>query len=156
LKQAIETGQTNRHIGCSCNKASSRSHAVLQIRVVNNSNNTVVSTNQIHRPHTAGASIPKQTSKNFRVLFIDLAGSERGIDAQNNEKENCKEGAEMNQISTNNLKPSGVLLEFENPTFKMLTLNNESSKPIRSTDTELRRTSLNSNNNKDSLFNSNS
>ena len=96
LLKSIESGQENRHIGCtSFNKASSRSHAVLQIRVVNN--NSVAATNQIHRPHTAGASLPKQSNRNFRVLFIDLAGSERGIDAQNNEKDNRKEGAEINQ-----------------------------------------------------------
>lgn len=37
------------------------------------------------------------TGKPFRLLFIDLAGSERGIDAQNNIKDNRKEGAEINQ-----------------------------------------------------------
>ena len=67
----------------------------MQIRAVNN--NPVPNPNQIHRPFTAGASVPKQNNKNFRVLFIDLAGSERGIDAQNNEKDNRKEGAEINQ-----------------------------------------------------------
>lgn len=30
-------------------------------------------------------------------MFIDLAGSERGIDAQNNLYDNRKEGAEINQ-----------------------------------------------------------
>ena len=32
-----------------------------------------------------------------KILFIDLAGSERGIDAQNNRSDNRKEGAEINQ-----------------------------------------------------------
>jgi hypothetical protein len=38
-----------------------------------------------------------QPPKPFRILFIDLAGSERGIDAQNNQNDNRKEGAEINQ-----------------------------------------------------------
>jgi hypothetical protein len=39
----------------------------------------------------------KQEPLPFRVNFIDLAGSERGIDAQNNQNDNRKEGAEINQ-----------------------------------------------------------
>ena len=54
--------------------------------------------------------------------------------------------------SANNLKSAGVLLEFDNPKFKISTFNNENSKPIKSTDSELRRSSLNSNNYKDSQF----
>jgi hypothetical protein len=38
-----------------------------------------------------------KTPTTHRVLFIDLAGSERGIDAQNNINDNRKEGAEINQ-----------------------------------------------------------
>ena len=38
-----------------------------------------------------------KTLSTHRVLFIDLAGSERGIDAQNNLNDNRKEGAEINQ-----------------------------------------------------------
>lgn len=90
LKLAIQTGQANRHIGCtSFNKASSRSHAVLQLRV-QEATDIMSARVQSQYQH-------KKPKRNFRVLFIDLAGSERGIDAQNNEKDNRKEGAEINQ-----------------------------------------------------------
>lgn len=100
LRKTIETGQANRHIGCtSFNKSSSRSHAVLQFKV------PALESGQ----RGAGSSKPKPygSSRVFsstkpaqlfnRILFIDLAGSERGIDAQNNLNDNRKEGAEINQ-----------------------------------------------------------
>jgi kinesin family protein 2/24 len=110
LRKTIEAAQANRHIGItSFNKSSSRSHAVIQFKVpnlpltvnqgqqivvksVNSSNNMVRSkvNSGMHKSNSA-------TLKPYRILFIDLAGSERGIDAQNNQMDNRKEGAEINQ-----------------------------------------------------------
>jgi kinesin family protein 2/24 len=90
--KAIETGQANRHIGCtSFNKASSRSHAILQIRL-----QPPAAPNSARIQSCSNLTNKKKT-RSFQALFIDLAGSERGIDAQNNQKDNRKEGAEINQ-----------------------------------------------------------
>ena len=114
LRKTIETAQSNRHIGCtSFNKSSSRSHAVLQLKVPNLASSTNLTSNNeqvIYKPAMMNSvnSIKSkvnsglgnkgaQTPKPFRILFIDLAGSERGIDAQNNLNDNRKEGAEINQ-----------------------------------------------------------
>ena len=102
LRKTIETAQANRHIGCtSFNKASSRSHAVVQFLIPNmppaksmqpaNPSGTTVKSKVNSGLNTA------TTTRSQRVLFIDLAGSERGIDAQNNRNDNRKEGAEINQ-----------------------------------------------------------
>lgn len=108
LRRTIEISQTNRHIGStSFNKSSSRSHAVIQFKVPNapsshsnsghvimkNSNYSSVKSKVDSGLHSQNSNIGKP----FRLLFIDLAGSERGIDAQNNLKDNRKEGAEINQ-----------------------------------------------------------
>ncbi len=111
LRRTIESAQSNRHIGCtSFNKSSSRSHAVLQFKVPNLANSTPHQGNQGHvifKPAygnsnvrskvNSGLNKGQQAPKPFRILFIDLAGSERGIDAQNNLNDNRKEGAEINQ-----------------------------------------------------------
>jgi len=49
------------------------------------------------RSKVNSALVRETASRPLRVLFIDLAGSERGIDAQNNRSDNRKEGAEINQ-----------------------------------------------------------
>jgi len=105
LKKTIEQAQLNRHIGCtSFNKASSRSHAVIQFKVPNvfsssNSGQVIMTKQFTNSSSSSSSSKTKQTKPNkpFRVLFIDLAGSERGIDAQTNQNDNRKEGAEINQ-----------------------------------------------------------
>lgn len=105
LRKTIESAQANRHIGCtSFNKASSRSHAVIQFRIPNSSPNTNQQVTQIIKQNqtsnafinvkskvNSGLNQNSNANKNFRVLFIDLAGSERGIDAQNNQNDNRKE-----------------------------------------------------------------
>jgi hypothetical protein len=53
--------------------------------------------NAIKSKVNSGLNNAPAAPKAFRVLFIDLAGSERGIDAQNNQNDNRKEGAEINQ-----------------------------------------------------------
>jgi hypothetical protein len=102
LKKTIEQAQLNRHIGCtSFNKASSRSHAVIQFKVPNVSSSNsgqVIMTKQFTNSSSSKTRQTKTApNKPFRVLFIDLAGSERGIDAQTNQNDNRKEGAEINQ-----------------------------------------------------------
>lgn len=123
LRKTIESAQSNRHIGStSFNKASSRSHAVIQFKVSSSSSSLFTQQKQ-QLPHQSHSTIQRvaksggikskvnsglligehhptattNRSKSFRVLFIDLAGSERGIDAQNNLNDNRKEGAEINQ-----------------------------------------------------------
>jgi kinesin family protein 2/24 len=113
LRKIIEKSQSNRHIGTtSFNKASSRSHAVVQFKVINNysnlydddnNDNKTVSSNKkfssVKSKINSGLNKNESNSFNrsFRILFVDLAGSERGIDAQNNTQDNRKEGAEINQ-----------------------------------------------------------
>lgn len=108
LRKTIETAQSNRHIGStSFNKASSRSHAVIQFKIPNvqsahsTSGHIIMksqNSNVVKSKVNSGLNTNNQVqNKPFRVLFIDLAGSERGIDAQNNQNDNRKEGAEINQ-----------------------------------------------------------
>ena len=114
LRKIIEKSQLNRHIGTtSFNKASSRSHAVVQFKIITNHSNsnddnssdnrTINSANKkfstVKSKINTGLNKSESNSFNrsFRILFVDLAGSERGIDAQNNTQDNRKEGAEINQ-----------------------------------------------------------
>ena len=107
LRNTIETAQNNRHIGStSFNRASSRSHAMIQFKIQNipmsNSSQTgqqIVTKSQVVKSKINSGlnSAANKAPATHRVLFIDLAGSERGIDAQNNVNDNRKEGAEINQ-----------------------------------------------------------
>lgn len=126
LKKTIEQAQANRHIGTtSFNKASSRSHAIIQFKVLPAGTASETTTENVVNQKTQSPSSPNSlasrsgptakflarpssilansnkskndTVKPFRIMFIDLAGSERGIDAQNNQHDNRKEGAEINQ-----------------------------------------------------------
>ncbi|CAF0858388.1 unnamed protein product [Adineta steineri] len=75
LRCVIDNGLTRRHHGKSAfNSNSSRSHAVFQIILKDNYN----------------------SGENFRLIFIDLAGSERATDAQNNLRQTRREGAQIN------------------------------------------------------------
>ena len=75
LRSIIYDGLARRHHGKSAfNSNSSRSHAIFQIILKNTSN----------------------PNDYFRMVFIDLAGSERAIDAQNNQKQTRREGAQIN------------------------------------------------------------
>lgn len=130
LRKTIEQAQANRHIGTtSFNKASSRSHAIIQFKVLATVDVAEKSKTPSPPPVTGSSSsslrrnAPRAsstlshatangygklnnnnnhngkngTNRPLRIMFIDLAGSERGIDAQNNEHDNRKEGAEINQ-----------------------------------------------------------
>ncbi|CAF3544250.1 unnamed protein product [Rotaria sordida] len=75
LRSMINDGLTRRHHGKSAfNTNSSRSHAIFQLILKNNYNQ----------------------AENFKLVFIDLAGSERAIDAQNNQRQTRREGAQIN------------------------------------------------------------
>jgi len=75
LRSVISDGLSRRHHGKSAfNSNSSRSHAIFQIILKNSYNQ----------------------KDNFRLIFIDLAGSERATDAQNNQRQTRREGAQIN------------------------------------------------------------
>eukprot|EP01001_Neometanema_parovale_P007927 NODE_420_length_2516_cov_42.893021_g399_i0.p1 GENE.NODE_420_length_2516_cov_42.893021_g399_i0~~NODE_420_length_2516_cov_42.893021_g399_i0.p1 ORF type:complete len:724 (+),score=202.64 NODE_420_length_2516_cov_42.893021_g399_i0:55-2172(+) len=76
LMNLIEFGNTMRASGeTGANKESSRSHAILQISV------QIAKTGKLHGKFT----------------FIDLAGSERGADTMNSDRQTWMEGAEINK-----------------------------------------------------------
>eukprot|EP00523_Entomoneis_sp_CCMP467_P020264 CAMPEP_0168863604 /NCGR_PEP_ID=MMETSP0727-20121128/19034_1 /TAXON_ID=265536 /ORGANISM="Amphiprora sp., Strain CCMP467" /LENGTH=1102 /DNA_ID=CAMNT_0008918675 /DNA_START=25 /DNA_END=3333 /DNA_ORIENTATION=+ len=82
LMAMIEEGSCNRSTGSTSRNAdSSRSHAVLQLHLL-----------QPSRSRVSG----KKTVEFSRLTFIDLAGSERGADTSNSSKETRMEGAEIN------------------------------------------------------------
>ena len=102
LRRLIELAQSRRHIGStSFNKSSSRSHAVVQFRVKLNqqprSNTVAARSNTVVKSKTDSGLNANNEAPTMRLLFIDLAGSERSIDAQHNAGDNRKEVAEINQ-----------------------------------------------------------
>ncbi|CAF1231475.1 unnamed protein product [Adineta ricciae] len=75
LRSVISDGLSRRHHGKSAfNSNSSRSHAIFQLLLKNSYNQ----------------------ADYFRLIFIDLAGSERATDAQNNQRQTRREGAQIN------------------------------------------------------------
>ncbi|CAF0805376.1 unnamed protein product [Didymodactylos carnosus] len=75
LRCVIDNGLNRRHHGRSAfNSNSSRSHAVFQLVLKSKKDNRTI----------------------FRLVFIDLAGSERAHDAQNNQRQTRREGAQIN------------------------------------------------------------
>ncbi|KAJ0677500.1 putative plus-end-directed kinesin ATPase [Helianthus annuus] len=82
IKELIERGNATRSTGTTgANEESSRSHAILQL-VVKRS----VDGNASKPPRVVG-----------KLSFIDLAGSERGADTTDNDKQTRMEGAEINK-----------------------------------------------------------
>ncbi|XP_071691981.1 kinesin-like protein KIN-13B isoform X1 [Rutidosis leptorrhynchoides] len=82
IKELIERGNATRSTGTTgANEESSRSHAILQL-VVKRS----VDGNETKPPRVVG-----------KLSFIDLAGSERGADTTDNDKQTRMEGAEINK-----------------------------------------------------------
>ncbi|CAA7410116.1 unnamed protein product [Spirodela intermedia] len=82
IKELIEKGNATRSTGTTgANEESSRSHAILQLAIKR--------------------SVDGNESKPARVVgklsFIDLAGSERGADTTDNDKQTRIEGAEINK-----------------------------------------------------------
>ncbi|XWS19004.1 hypothetical protein CRYUN_Cryun32bG0093300 [Craigia yunnanensis] len=82
IKELIEKGNATRSIGTTgANEESSRSHAILQLAIKKS-----VDGSESKPPHIVG-----------KLSFIDLAGSERGADTTDNDKQTRMEGAEINK-----------------------------------------------------------
>nr|GEX21072.1 kinesin-like protein KIN-13B [Tanacetum cinerariifolium] len=82
IEELIERGNATRSTGTTgANEESSRSHAILQLAV-----KRLVDGNESKPPRLVG-----------KLSFIDLAGSERGADTTDNDKQTRMEGAEINK-----------------------------------------------------------
>ncbi|XP_076902721.1 kinesin-like protein KIN-13B [Bidens hawaiensis] len=82
IKELIERGNATRSTGTTgANEESSRSHAILQLVVKRSVDGS-------------GTKPPRVVGK---LSFIDLAGSERGADTTDNDKQTRMEGAEINK-----------------------------------------------------------
>ncbi|XP_057466217.1 kinesin-like protein KIN-13B [Actinidia eriantha] len=82
IKELIERGNATRSTGTTgVNEESSRSHAILQLTVKRSADG-----NDSKPPKVVG-----------KLSFIDLAGSERGADTTDNDKQTRMEGAEINK-----------------------------------------------------------
>ncbi|EES01102.1 hypothetical protein BDA96_03G245500 [Sorghum bicolor] len=82
IKELIEKGSATRSTGTTgANEESSRSHAILQLAI-----KCRVDGNDSKPPRPVG-----------KLSFIDLAGSERGADTTDNDKQTRIEGAEINK-----------------------------------------------------------
>lgn len=82
IKELIERGNATRSTGTTgANEESSRSHAILQLAIKRS-----VDGNESKPPRPVG-----------KLSFIDLAGSERGADTTDNDKQTRIEGAEINK-----------------------------------------------------------
>ncbi|GMH13678.1 hypothetical protein Nepgr_015519 [Nepenthes gracilis] len=82
IRDLIERGNATRSTGTTgANEESSRSHAVLQLAI----------------KRSADGSESKPPRAVGKLSFIDLAGSERGADTTDNDKQTRMEGAEINK-----------------------------------------------------------
>ncbi|KAJ3701785.1 hypothetical protein LUZ61_005490 [Rhynchospora tenuis] len=82
IRELIEKGNATRSTGTTgANEESSRSHAILQLAI-----KRLVDGNESKPPRPIG-----------KLSFIDLAGSERGADTTDNDKQTRIEGAEINK-----------------------------------------------------------
>ncbi|GAB4839204.1 Kinesin-like protein KIN-13B [Ancistrocladus abbreviatus] len=82
IKDLIDKGSATRSTGTTgANEESSRSHAVLQLAIKRSADS-----NESKPPRVVG-----------KLSFIDLAGSERGADTTDNDKQTRMEGAEINK-----------------------------------------------------------
>ncbi|KAI3835321.1 hypothetical protein MKW98_020437 [Papaver atlanticum] len=82
IRELIEKGNSTRSTGTTgANEESSRSHAILQLVI----------------KRSADGSETKPPRVIGKLSFIDLAGSERGADTTDNDKQTRMEGAEINK-----------------------------------------------------------
>ncbi|MBA0564475.1 hypothetical protein Golob_009416, partial [Gossypium lobatum] len=82
INELIERGNATRSTGTTgANEESSRSHAILQLAI----------------KRSADGSESKPPRPVGKLSFIDLAGSERGADTTDNDKQTRMEGAEINK-----------------------------------------------------------
>ncbi|XP_042517905.1 kinesin-like protein KIN-13A [Macadamia integrifolia] len=91
VKEYIERGNGARSTGSTgANEESSRSHAILQLAIKKHSE-----VNGSKRQNDANES--KGVKVIGKISFIDLAGSERGADTTDNDRQTRIEGAEINK-----------------------------------------------------------
>ncbi|KAL5852397.1 hypothetical protein ACOSQ3_007515 [Xanthoceras sorbifolium] len=91
VKEYIEKGNSARSTGSTgANEESSRSHAILQLVVKKHSEIKESKRNNDANESKAGKVVGK-------ISFIDLAGSERGADTTDNDRQTRIEGAEINK-----------------------------------------------------------
>ncbi|WVZ71186.1 hypothetical protein U9M48_019802 [Paspalum notatum var. saurae] len=93
VKEYIEKGNAARSTGTTgANEESSRSHAILQLAVKKH-----IPITDTRRQRDRDAIEAKNTKLVGKMSFIDLAGSERGADTTDNDKQTRIEGAEINK-----------------------------------------------------------
>ncbi|XP_038723240.1 kinesin-like protein KIN-13A isoform X1 [Tripterygium wilfordii] len=91
VKEYIERGNAARSTGSTgANEESSRSHAILQLAVKKHSEVKESKRNNDGNDSKVGKVVGK-------ISFIDLAGSERGADTTDNDRQTRIEGAEINK-----------------------------------------------------------
>ncbi|PHT49053.1 Kinesin-like protein KIF2C [Capsicum baccatum] len=91
VKEYIERGNASRSTGSTgANEESSRSHAILQLVVKKHNEVKDSRRNNDGNETKAGKVVGK-------ISFIDLAGSERGADTTDNDRQTRIEGAEINK-----------------------------------------------------------
>ncbi|GAB2266653.1 Kinesin-like protein KIN-13A [Dionaea muscipula] len=91
VKEYIEKGNATRSTGSTgANEESSRSHAILQLVVKKHSEVKDTRRNMDGNEAKSGKVVGK-------ISFIDLAGSERGADTTDNDRQTRIEGAEINK-----------------------------------------------------------
>ncbi|RCV35772.1 hypothetical protein SEVIR_7G278200v4 [Setaria viridis] len=93
VKEYIERGNAARSTGSTgANEESSRSHAILQLAVKKH-----IVVKDTRRQRDRDANEAKSTKAVGKISFIDLAGSERGADTTDNDRQTRIEGAEINK-----------------------------------------------------------
>jgi kinesin family protein 2/24 len=93
VREFIEKGNAARSTGTTgANEESSRSHAILQLAVKKHSE--VKETRRNNNNDVHESKLGKLVGK---ISFIDLAGSERGADTTDNDRQTRIEGAEINK-----------------------------------------------------------
>ncbi|GJN36003.1 hypothetical protein PR202_gb24826 [Eleusine coracana subsp. coracana] len=93
VKEYIEKGNAARSTGSTgANEESSRSHAILQLAVKKH-----IKVTDTRRQRDRDANESKNTKAVGKISFIDLAGSERGADTTDNDRQTRMEGAEINK-----------------------------------------------------------
>lgn len=101
VMDAIDEANSYRSTGVTgANDDSSRSHAVFQIELKDNSANPQLSDGALKAKSILPGRNAADTGRGVeigRLCFIDLAGSERGSDTANNDKQTRLEGAEINK-----------------------------------------------------------
>ncbi|KAL0743331.1 hypothetical protein Bca4012_084844 [Brassica carinata] len=91
VKELIEKGNAERSTGSTgANEESSRSHAILQLVVKKH-----VEVKETRRKNNDANELPGKVVG--KISFIDLAGSERGADTTDNDRQTRFEGAEINK-----------------------------------------------------------